>query len=125
MPTSLASIGSNGVGVDTTISQTGTVKSRLGGTHRKRPSAGGVPFDPDDPLALVMAPPAGETATERADREAREAGARAISEAIDEQLRAERDREKKRRKRVVKLLLLGQSESGEYSIAEWWLCVMF
>ena len=65
----------------------------------------------DDPLALVMAPPPDETPDEQAERLTREAEARQISEAIDEQLKQERLQMKKNK--VVKLLLLGQSESGE------------
>lgn len=49
----------------------------------------------------------------------REEGARAISEGIDGELMRERNVVRKRRERVVKLLLLGQSESGEY---EWFFC---
>lgn len=47
----------------------------------------------------------------------REEGARAISEGIDGELMRERNVVRKRRERVVKLLLLGQSESGE-----WFFC---
>ncbi|KAL5476925.1 hypothetical protein ACEPAI_3111 [Sanghuangporus weigelae] len=65
----------------------------------------------DDPLALVMAPPPDETPEERDARLAREAEARRISEAIDEQLKQERLQQKKNK--IVKLLLLGQSESGK------------
>lgn len=64
----------------------------------------------DDPLALVMAPPPDETPEERVLRLAREDEARRISEAIDESLKQERQQLKRRK--VVKLLLLGQSESG-------------
>ena len=66
----------------------------------------------DDPLALVMMPPPDETAEERTIRLQREEEARRISEAIDESLRQERQMQK--RKRIVKLLLLGQSESGVF-----------
>lgn len=66
----------------------------------------------DDPLAFVMLPPPDETLEERDVRIQREEEARRISEAIDESLKQERHLQK--RKRVVKLLLLGQSESGAY-----------
>ena len=64
----------------------------------------------DDPLAAVMAPPLDETPDERAVRLQREDEARRISDAIDESIKQERLMQK--RKKVVKLLLLGQSESG-------------
>lgn len=64
-----------------------------------------------DPLTLAVAPPAGETPAQRIVREKAEAEARKISEEIDEQIK--RDKlASKRRKRSVKVLLLGQSESG-------------
>ncbi|KAF8644015.1 hypothetical protein AX16_008731 [Volvariella volvacea WC 439] len=66
----------------------------------------------DDPLTLLMAPPPDETPEQRQAREAAEAEAKRRSDEIDEQLRREREQEKKK-KRPVKLLLLGQSESGK------------
>ncbi|KAL5498558.1 hypothetical protein ACEPAH_1912 [Sanghuangporus vaninii] len=74
-------------------------------------SSGGGVGKNDDPLTLVMAPPPDETLEERDARLAREAEARRISEAIDEQLKQERLQQKKNK--IVKLLLLGQSESGK------------
>ncbi|KAJ3997476.1 guanine nucleotide binding protein, alpha subunit [Lentinula boryana] len=65
-----------------------------------------------DPLSLAIAPPPDETPAERAAREFAEAEALRISNEIDEQIRKERENEKKK-KRPVKLLLLGQSESGK------------
>ncbi|KAJ3758968.1 guanine nucleotide binding protein, alpha subunit [Lentinula raphanica] len=65
-----------------------------------------------DPLSLAIAPPPNETPAERAAREFAEAEALRISNEIDEQLRKERESERKK-KRPVKLLLLGQSESGK------------
>ncbi len=67
-------------------------------------------FSNDDPLARVMLPPPDETPEERDLRLQTEDEARRISEAIDESLRLERLSQKK--KKTVKLLLLGQSESG-------------
>lgn len=64
-----------------------------------------------DPLDLLAAPPKDETSAERAVREAREAEAKRISDAIDEQLKLERAARAKK-KAPVKVLLLGQSESG-------------
>ncbi|KAI0823705.1 G-alpha-domain-containing protein [Trametes gibbosa] len=65
-----------------------------------------------DPLARAIEPPQNETASERWAREQREAEARRISEQIDEQIRAERIAMKKH-KPPMRLLLLGQSESGK------------
>lgn len=64
----------------------------------------------EDPLSVLLAPPPNETAEERETRLRLEAEARSISERIDEQLKAERAALKKNR--PVKVLLLGQSESG-------------
>lgn len=59
-----------------------------------------------DPLAVVTAPPTGESLEERRHREAAEVEAKKISNEIDEQLKREKEAEK-RRKKPVKLLLLG------------------
>lgn len=64
-----------------------------------------------DPFNLALQPPLDETPEEKAIREAREQEALRISNAIDESLKAERAAEK--RKKVTRLLLLGQSESGK------------
>jgi len=54
---------------------------------------------------------AGESPQERSQREQEEARAKAVSDAIDEQI--ERDRVAfERYKKAIKVLLLGQSESG-------------
>ena len=66
-----------------------------------------------DPLAMFTRPPANETPAERDAREAREADAKRRSEAIDEDIRKEKARLKREEKHLVKVLLLGQSESGE------------
>ena len=66
-----------------------------------------------DPLAAACAPPPNETPQEKDARERREAEARRVSEEIDEQIRIEKAARKK--KKPVKVLLLGQSESGAYS----------
>ena len=62
----------------------------------------------EDPLTLAIAPPPDETVEQRQIREAAEAEAKRISDEIDEQLRKEREAERKK-KRPVKLLLLGES----------------
>lgn len=68
-----------------------------------------------DPLSQAIAPPPDETPREKAEREAREANAKRVSDEIDEQLRTERAVAKKKRK-PVKVLLLGQSESGKFGV---------
>lgn len=65
----------------------------------------------DDPLDAALRPPPGETPAERELRLAREEEALKISMAIDASIKMERQARKKMR--VVRLLLLGQSESGE------------
>ncbi|KAJ6554506.1 guanine nucleotide binding protein, alpha subunit [Mycena capillaripes] len=67
-------------------------------------------FD-EDPLTAALAPPPNETPAEREVRECAESEAKRVSDEIDAQIRRERDAEKKRK--PVKLLLLGQSESGK------------
>lgn len=80
----------------------------------------------EDPLALAMAPPPDETLEQRLAREADEErnkrrrceplshiygmSDRSCSDEIDEQIRKERDTE--RRKKPVRLLLLGASSTG-------------
>ncbi|TFY69511.1 hypothetical protein EVG20_g3146 [Dentipellis fragilis] len=72
-------------------------------------------FSDADPLSIAWAPPANETPEAKADRLQREAAAQRVSDAIDESLRAESAALKKRSK-VVKILLLGQSESGKSTL---------
>lgn len=64
----------------------------------------------DDPLTRALAPPPGETPEEREVRLNAEAEAQRVSDQIDEALSKERAAMKK--KKVMKMLLLGQSESG-------------
>ncbi|KAK0477133.1 guanine nucleotide binding protein, alpha subunit [Armillaria novae-zelandiae] len=71
-----------------------------------------IPYEGDDPLTLALAPPPDETAEQKQQREAAEAEAQRRSDEIDEQIQKERELER-RKKRPVKLLLLGQSESGK------------
>lgn len=67
-------------------------------------------FD-EDPLAFLTLPPPDETLEQRAIREHKEAEAKKISEQIDEFLNQEKN--VLRKKKPVKVLLLGQSESGK------------
>ncbi|OBZ74732.1 Guanine nucleotide-binding protein alpha-1 subunit [Grifola frondosa] len=65
----------------------------------------------EDPLTILLAPPVNETPEQKEIRLKVEAEARQVSERIDEQLKAERAAQKKNR--FIKVLLLGQSESGK------------
>ena len=62
-----------------------------------------------DPLSFALRPPLGETDEQRALRLQRETEERLISDAIDEELRVERENQKRKRgsQSDVKLLLLG------------------
>lgn len=73
----------------------------------------GFSFDGNvDPLAQITAPPVDETPEQRWIREREEDDAKKISDQIDEALRLEREEGKAKRKNRLKVLLLGQSESG-------------
>jgi len=69
----------------------------------------------DDPFASILAPPPDESPEAKEDRERSEAEARRVSDSIDDQLRQERIALKKKKK-PVKVLLLGQSESGRFRV---------
>ncbi|KAF8843728.1 guanine nucleotide binding protein, alpha subunit [Paxillus ammoniavirescens] len=69
----------------------------------------------DDPLSIAIRPPASESDVDRQSRLQQEAEARRISEQIDEELRVEREKLRKSRS-DVKLLLLGQAESGKSTL---------
>lgn len=64
-----------------------------------------------DPLDDALRPPVNETNEERSIRLQTEEKAKRVSDAIDEAIRQERQAAKKRD--IVRLLLLGQSESGK------------
>jgi guanine nucleotide-binding protein subunit alpha len=66
----------------------------------------------NDPFEAVLRPPPGETSAQRDARILAEQLAKRVSDTIDEQLRAERAELKKSRP-DVRILLLGQSESGK------------
>ncbi|KAG6821340.1 hypothetical protein H0H93_000201 [Arthromyces matolae] len=72
-------------------------------------------YSQDDPLTSAIRPSSTETDVQRKARLAAEADARRVSEQIDEELRQERER-MKRNKGDVKLLLLGQAESGKSTL---------
>jgi hypothetical protein len=65
--------------------------------------------DSTDPLSRALEPPANETSEQRAEREVMEAEARRVSDRIDEQIKSEKQANSKVQ---VKVLLLGQAESG-------------
>ena len=65
-----------------------------------------------DPLERALLPPPNETPEQRELRERRELEAKKVSDDIDEQLRQEKAALRKK-KQEVKILLLGQSESGK------------
>lgn len=67
--------------------------------------------DLSDPFHSMMAPPVNETAQERLTREEAEAKAKQVSDKIDELLKKEK--EARRRDSIVRILLLGQAESGK------------
>ncbi|KAJ7758013.1 G-protein alpha subunit [Mycena metata] len=69
----------------------------------------------DDPFAVHLAPPEGESAEERALRLAAAQDAEKTSRQIDEVL-AQSEKLLNKKKRDVKILLLGQSESGKSTV---------
>src|ERR1700722_256361 len=66
-----------------------------------------------DPLAVALLPPPNETPLERESRLHAELRAKQVSDGIDEMIRKERFEKKKTKAAEVKVLLLGQSESGK------------
>ena len=64
-----------------------------------------------DPLAAALRPPENETPEQRETRLNEEQEAKRVSDGIDEMIRAEK--KERRVKQEVKVLLLGQSESGK------------
>ncbi|KAJ6593621.1 guanine nucleotide-binding protein alpha-4 subunit [Mycena capillaripes] len=68
-----------------------------------------------DPLSLALQPPPGETPQDREARLQREREAKKRSDLIDQELNRQRANEKKATK-PVKILLLGQSESGVFAL---------
>lgn len=70
---------------------------------------------PTDPFYELMNPPPDETSAQRAARLKRELDAQRVSDSIDEAIKQERAKERGK-KNVIKVLLLGQAESGEYPL---------
>ncbi|EMD31361.1 heterotrimeric G-protein alpha subunit [Gelatoporia subvermispora B] len=79
------------------------------------PSVHSTNTETGDPFAVLLRPPATETDHERVLRLQREADAKRVNDSIDEQIRLDRERYKKS-KQDVKLLLLGQAESGKSTL---------
>ncbi|KIJ51433.1 hypothetical protein M422DRAFT_158478 [Sphaerobolus stellatus SS14] len=74
-------------------------------------------YSVNDPLAFAIRPPPYESSSEREIRLTKEAEARRVSERIDEEIRIDRERIKKSKASgEVKLLLLGQAESGKSTL---------
>ncbi|KAF8892959.1 heterotrimeric G protein alpha subunit [Infundibulicybe gibba] len=76
---------------------------------------------PSDPFLELMRPPPDETPAQMTARQKRELDAQQVSDQIDEELKHERALAKKE-KNVIKVLLLGQSESDfrmHYAQAAW------
>lgn len=70
-----------------------------------------------------MKPPANETPDERLERLSKEQDAAKRSKDIDDALAAER-RELEKRDKMIKVLLLGQSESGKSTTLKSASCVL-
>ncbi|KAF7333724.1 hypothetical protein MVEN_02328800 [Mycena venus] len=69
-------------------------------------------LDDTDPISLALAPPQDESPDDRQKRILKERVAKQVSDEIDAQLNKERQ-QAKRQSKPVKILLLGQSESGK------------
>ncbi|KAF9467708.1 heterotrimeric G protein alpha subunit [Collybia nuda] len=67
---------------------------------------------PSDPFIELMRPPPDETPAQTTARQKRELDAQRVSDKIDEEIKQERLLAKKE-KNIIKVLLLGQSESGK------------
>ncbi|KAJ7633624.1 guanine nucleotide binding protein, alpha subunit [Mycena polygramma] len=69
-------------------------------------------LDDIDPIAAALAPPENESLQQRQNRIMKERAAKRVSDDIDDQLNRERQ-QVRRQSKPVKILLLGQSESGK------------
>ncbi|KAI0703439.1 G-protein alpha subunit [Cytidiella melzeri] len=79
------------------------------------PSVHSTTTEVGDPFSAQLRPPPGETENDRQLRLQQEAEAKRISDSIDEELKQDARRIQKR-KQDVKLLLLGQAESGKSTL---------
>ncbi|CCM03094.1 uncharacterized protein FIBRA_05214 [Fibroporia radiculosa] len=79
------------------------------------PSVHSTTTDSGDPFSAILRPPASESERDKLTRIQREADAKRISDSIDEEIRADEKRYRKN-KQDVKLLLLGQAESGKSTL---------
>ena len=68
---------------------------------------------PTDPFYELMRAPPDETPAQKTARLKRELDAQRVSDGIDEEIKKERALQKKKRKDIIKVLFLGQAESGE------------
>jgi len=69
---------------------------------------------PGDPFYDLMKPPVDETPAQRTARQKRELDAQRASDLIDEEIKQER---RKKSKNIIRMLLLGQAESGASKFA--------
>lgn len=75
-----------------------------------------MPVHDPDPLDVFTAPPLDETEEQKVAREAEEAEAKRVNDLIDEGLKKDKAIMKKE-SGMVKILLLGQAESGEHDFS--------
>ncbi|KAI9511003.1 G-alpha-domain-containing protein [Russula earlei] len=80
--------------------------------HARRPPS---VYSQEDPLSFALRPPDAESDLDRRARLQNEADAKRISDIIDEQLKVDR-RNFEKSKQDVRLLLLGQAESGKSTL---------
>ena len=76
-------------------------------------SEGGRRRSLSDPLTVAMLPPSDETPAQKEKRLIAELQAKKVSDGIDEMIRQESKKKKASASSEVKVLLLGQSESGK------------
>ena len=74
---------------------------------------------PTDPFYELMQAPPDETPAQKTARLKRELDAQRVSDSIDEDIKQERAMERKK-KHIIKVLFLGQAESGEQSLGCYW-----
>ena len=79
---------------------------------------------PTDPFYEFMQPPPDETPAQKTARMKRELDAQRHSDSIDEDIKLERAKVDKQRN-VIKVLLLGQSESGQLPCCHWSIFTSF